>query len=242
MNIALIDDIPMETERIRILLQKYAVTNSLDFDIRCFSHAEDLLADYHPFQYAVIFMDIYMEGMNGIDAAAKLRAADPDVLLIFLTGSSDYMSDAFRYHVYDYIQKPAEAARLFGVMDDILKKHTPTVDTLSFISSRTQYCLPYTDIVALRAVGHYLDILDKDNQVHKTRMTFSEVYALLSQDRRFLLILRGVIVNMDYVLRFSDGMCHLPFNRYLPINVRNSKKIEQTWSNYILTKKRSTIE
>lgn len=242
MNIALIDDIPMETERIQILLQKYAATNSLDFDIRCFSCAEALLADYHPFQYAVIFMDIYMEGMNGIDAAAKLRATDPDVLLIFLTGSTDYMSDAFRYHAYDYIQKPAEATRLFGVMDDILKKHTPAVDTLSFVSNRTRFCLPYSDIVALRTVDHYLDILDKDNQIHKTRMTFSEVYSLLSKDNRFLMILRGVIVNMDYVLRFSDGVCHLPHNRYLPINVRNSKKIEQTWNNYILTKKRSIIE
>ena len=239
MNLALVDDMPLEIERIRFFLQKYAAANGLQLDIDCFSSAEELLSGYHPFQYTAIFMDIYLEGMSGVAAAGEIRAMDHDVLLIFLTSSAEHMPDAFRYHAYDYIQKPAEADRLFMVMDDILKKHADRVSALSFSSDRTHYCIPCSDIAALRSVDHYLEILDKNNVVYKTRMTFSSAASLLSEDSRFLLILRGVLVNMDYILSLEDGICHLPHNRLLPVNVRNRKKIEQTWKNYIFAKDRS---
>lgn len=238
MNLALIDDIPMETERLKTLLKHYASTHGLIFDVDCFSGAEDFLAEYHPFQYTIIFMDIYMNGMSGVDAAGIIRSLDSDVFLIFLTGSGDHMSDAFRCHAYDYIQKPADPDRLFKVLDDITKKLHPT-NTLAFSSERTTYSIPFDDIIYVHAANHHLEITDTAGITYKTRTKFSTINDVLSKDGRFLLVLRGVLVNMDYVQDFNDGCCHLDSDICLPINIRNSKKLEQIWKNYKLHKSQS---
>ncbi len=55
---------------------------------------------------AVIFMDIYMEGMTGMESHRKHSCAmDSDTLIVFLTASEEHMPDAFRFHAYDYISK-----------------------------------------------------------------------------------------------------------------------------------------
>ena len=56
--------------------------------------------------YQVVFLDICMEGTNGIEAAQRLRAADPDLLIVFVTSSPEYVWDAFPVHPFDYLLKP----------------------------------------------------------------------------------------------------------------------------------------
>ena len=236
MNIALVDDMEVELELIEYILKEYAAIHRMDLTISCFTSSEALLEDYHPLKYSVIFLDIYMEGITGVQAAEKLRAIDRDALIVFLTSSDelDHMLNAFSFHAYDYILKPTDPGRVFRVMDDILQNHT-NVDCkwLSFNSNRRDYSLPYSDIVVVRTdSANYLELIDQKGTSYRTRMTFTYASDLLSQDRRFLLILRGVIVNMDYICGFSDNTCHLEGDLHLPINVRNSQKIEQTWQNY----------
>ena len=239
MNIALVDDMQTERDALRDILRSYAAANRLELEIDTFSSAEALLEAYRPFRYTVVFLDIYMGGMTGVEAAERLRAQDSDVLLIFLTSSGEHMPDAFRFHAYDYIQKPADTGRLYRVMDDILKRHTSADVLLTFISDRTEYSLPFGEIVAVCSDGHYLEITDRSGTVYKARMTFSTAAGLLSRDKRFLLILRGILVNMDCILDFNGGACHLKGGLRLPINVRNSRKIEQTWQNYVFSKIRA---
>jgi DNA-binding LytR/AlgR family response regulator len=216
------------------MLRDYAAVNHLTLDVTCFSSGEALLANYRPLLYTVIVLDIYMEDMSGIETAERIRAVDSDVLLVFLTTSDDHRPETFRCHAFDYIRKPVDTAALFQVMDDILKRNTPPLDKhLAFTSNRREYRLPYSDIVVIRSNNHYLEILDRQSVTYMTRMTFSSVSDLLKQDRRFLLILRGVYVNMDYIIDFRGNTCYLTGDIHLPINVRNSRKIQQIWRNYL---------
>lgn len=238
LNIAIVDDIQTEIDFIHTVLGDYAATNQIELTMHCFHSAEELLASYHPFAYTVIFMDIYMNGMTGMDATEKLRAVDSDVLIVFLTTSDEHMPDAFRFHAYDYIRKPADRERLFALMDDILKCRTVVSNSpkLTFSSNRMSYSIPYPDIVYVRTEANYLWIMDKSGNTYKTRMTFSSIKDRLDEDNHFLQLLRGVLVNMDYIENFSDGICHLTGDISLPINVRNARKIEQIWQNYIFSR------
>lgn len=152
---------------------------------------------------------------------------DSDTLLIFLTTSTEHMPDAFRCHAFDYIPKSAGSDHIFRVMDDILKKITVSVPRLTFSSDRKNYSIPYKDIVAIRTSDHYLEITEKNGNTYRPRMTFSSVSTQLASDSRFLQIIRGVLVNMDYIIHFKNGSCYLKGNIQLPINIRNKQKIEQ---------------
>lgn len=75
------------------------------------------MKNYRPCQYAAVFLDIYMNGITGIETAEVIRKTDANLLLIFITSSPEHMADAFRIHAYEYVTKPFEKSRIFRLMD-----------------------------------------------------------------------------------------------------------------------------
>lgn len=206
MNIAIVDDSGSDRRLLIDTLKEYFGTNCISADISEFSSAEALLKDYRPFMYTVIFMDIYMDGMTGTEAAAEIRKLDCDTLLVFLTTSDTHRADAFSAHAYDYIQKPVDKKRLVKLMDDIMKLRPESSEkSFTFMCGRTEHKIPFSDLLFVRSDGHYLEIADRAGNTQRTRQNFSSAEETLSQDSRFLLVLRGVIVNMDHILSFVDA-------------------------------------
>ena len=231
------DDNPLDLETLDRILKEYCAVNAIDAEISVFDDAQKLLDGYRPLQYTVIFLDIYMNSITGIEAARSVRNADPDTLLVFLTSSTDHMSEAFTLHAFDYIQKPVNACQIFRVMDDILKRRTESESNrLSFYSNKRDYSLPYSEIVTVITNANYLEITDCHGNTYKTRMTFVAASTQLEQDKRFLRLLRGVLVNMDFIASFGSDTCRIKGGDELPINIRSRKSIEQTWRNYLFSK------
>ena len=238
MNIAIVDDLNEERENIKKLLLSYAETNKQEFNIQEFSSAEELLADYQPLLYTVIFLDIFMDGQTGLSAAEQIRRSDTDTFLVFLTTSAEHLSDAFMARAFDYILKPADPGRVFRVMDDILKRTLADEKRLSFSCNREDYSLSYSDIMAVCTSDHYLVITDRRGTSYTTRMTFSTISDLLLQDSRFLTIIRGVLVNMEYIIDLKGGTCHMEHDLHLAYGLRQEKKLIHIWQNYMFAKLR----
>lgn len=236
MNIAIVDDVERERLQLAELLKQYAAQSGRELRVEQFPNARAFLAAYHPYRYTAIFMDIYMEGIDGIYAAQEVRKLDDETLLIFLTSSGAHMPQAFRCHAYEYLLKPPSAERIFALMDEIFRKRIGAAAQLSFKCDGADCSLPYADIVSVLSDGHNTKITDRAGRIFTPRITFESVRTALSGDGRFLLILRGVLVNMAYVVDFENGYCRLEGGSCLPINVRNRSKIEQVWRNYVFCK------
>ena len=110
---------------------------------------------------------------------------------------------------------------------------------LSFVVNRESHSISYSDILFVRSSDHYAEIHTQLGHTYITRMNFSSISEQLTDDPRFLLIIRGILINMDKIVRFAGHSCYLENSVQLPVNVRNSKKIEQIWKNYIFQKIRS---
>ena len=76
MNIAIVDDLTVDLQKLKILLEQYASMHRIDLEISCFHSAESFLAEYRPYQYTILFLDIFMDGMTGVEAAGKIREMD----------------------------------------------------------------------------------------------------------------------------------------------------------------------
>ena len=145
------------------------------------------------------------------------------------------MPKAFSLHAYDYIAKPAKKERLYKVLDDCLLYRTELNDvpSLAFSTDQKDVSIPYPDIVSVRTSMHnYLEITDITGTTYHTRLTFSGVSELLLADSRFLLILRGVIVNMAFITRLEQGSCSLEGGLHFPVNVKNEETLKTTWQSY----------
>ncbi len=242
MNIAIVDDDIRECDKLSETIKEYAAQAKLPLTLSVYHSAEEILASYRPYAFTAIFMDVYMDGMTGVEAARDILAADSHAIIIFLTSSTNHMSDAFSIHAYDYIGKPAERSRIFKVLDDVLMRQTEfdADEGLSFESDKDTISLAYHDIAYVKTGDrNYLDITDGSGNTYSTRLTFSEVVQILQADRRFLLILRGILVNMEFIIRIKDGVCYLADGLTLPVNVKKQKELEAVWQNFKLDSNRN---
>lgn len=163
--------------------------------------------------YQVVFLDICMEGTNGIETARILRRADPDLLLVFVTSSPEYVWDAFPVHPFDYLLKPYREEKLFQLADELRRVLFRAEPELEVRIARQQVHLPLRKIQYAMAQNHYVRIVSDDGEC-RTVSTFSQVEQLLRAQENFLVCNRGVILNMDKVLRLDcdcfemlDGTC-----------------------------------
>lgn len=243
-TIAIVGSSKKDREHLAAILNAYTSEKHLNIQLIFFESADALLAKYRPLLYTIIFLDIHMDGLTGIEAAEKIRETDVDTVLIFLTSSKKCLEAAFHTHAFDYIEKPASRKCIYHVMDDLIRRIDASLlsmPSLSFTSNRRTVHLDYTDIMAVSSADHYLDIMDANGTVYRTRMPFSSVSGALLTDSRFLLIIRGVLVNLDYVQNFANGACRLKGDRFFPYTLRKEKQLIQIWQNYTLSKKRRKV-
>ena len=240
MNVAIIDDQQTDLNNISNIIKDYADKNHIDIDLSAFHNAESFLSNYRPFKYTLIFMDIYMDNMTGIDAARKVREMDKDTPIIFLTTSEDHTLDAFEVHAYHYIIKCVEPAKLkdsvFKVLADITSMQNIKAKNFTFTYNGMEHSIAYHNIKFVQSSQNYVQITDRYENLYRLRMTYSKIYDILGADKRFLQINRGILINMDYIRDFTETTCILEGDCRFPINIRESKSLNQIRKNYIFSK------
>ncbi len=83
MRIAIVDDLDAERALLRARLERQLQSRSVRAEICEYGSGEALLAAQNEQRFAVIFLDIYMPGMSGMDTAREIRRTDADCLLVF---------------------------------------------------------------------------------------------------------------------------------------------------------------
>lgn len=104
-SVAIVEDDREYAEGLESYLNRYAQENGFQFKVTRFSNAVAMLENYTA-NYDIIFMDIRMPYMNGMDAAHKLRELDKSVILIFVTSLSQYAIQGYEVDALDYVVKP----------------------------------------------------------------------------------------------------------------------------------------
>ncbi len=110
----IVDDEPLAREGIRLLIE-----NKPAFQVigECGSGAEALeFLNQQPAD--LLFIDVQMPEMNGIEAAAAIRQ-EPMPIVVFVTAYDQYALEAFRVHALDYLLKPFNDAQFYSVLDRI---------------------------------------------------------------------------------------------------------------------------
>ena len=236
MKIALVDDMTDIRNEMRQILRDFSSDNHVTFEIDEFNSGEDLLSDYTAYTYDIIFMDVYMDAMTGIETAQKLRQNDCRTIIIFLTSSEEHMRHAFSTHAFDYIEKPVEKDKIYSTLFDALRILPNPEKHITFSYENIEYRMVYSDIACLYANGHYTQVVRTDGVTFKPYCAFSNLSAPLLEDERFFIVSRGVLCNMDEIADFTSCSCTLACNVTVPVTKRNAKQLQQAWRDYEFAK------
>lgn len=116
MEVAIVDDEKVIREQIKKLTVKYEP----DCNVIAYETGEELLAEGKKFD--VVFLNIQMEGMNGIDTARTLREKQEDMVVIFITGVKEYVFEAFDVSAFYYLLKPIEEKKFSEIFERAKKE------------------------------------------------------------------------------------------------------------------------
>lgn len=232
MKIAFVDDEQKYLDEITSLVLDFSTQHRCQIETVPFLSGEDFLEASRDGGFSAVFMDIYMDGMDGIATALKMRGIDSRCILVFLTSSTDFMPDAFSCHAFEYITKPFSPQRIFKVLTDILEVLPPLQKYIEVISDRKTNRIFLDEIASVTTDAHYLDITLTDGETLHCRMTMPQFVGLTGKDSRFLPVNKGITVNAEYILEFENNCCVMENGAKFPIRVRDHLKIEQAARDY----------
>lgn len=101
----------------------------------------------HPGEIDLLFLDVEMKGVSGMEAAGQIRKFDRGICIVFVTGYADYVFDGYKVNALDYVIKPAQAKRLGEVLVRVRRQiFNEREKTFSFKNAEGTYRLPLVGI------------------------------------------------------------------------------------------------
>lgn len=231
LKIALVDDEQIHINNMIRICREFSRENDIEFEIYVFSDGESFIASLGEHIYSIIFMDIFMDGMDGVAAAKRLRERDSGCILIFLTSCGEHMPEAFSCHAFEYIMKPFDGKRVKDVLTDALKL-MPASKYIEVYSGRKNVRLLLSDISYAVSDAHYLCIGLADGTELRCRMTLGEFTEQINGDKRFISVNKGIIVNAEMITGFDNSCCLLENGARFPVRIRDRLAVEQAVRDY----------
>lgn len=122
MRIAIVDDLETERAQLKTRLARQLRLCGAEAELLEFESGESFLAAEKEQRFAAAFLDIYMHGMSGMDAAKELRKTDADCLLVFTTTSTDHALEGFQVRALHYLVKPFSEEELSALLAEMLAR------------------------------------------------------------------------------------------------------------------------
>ncbi len=233
MRIAIVDDIAAERNLLHTRLNYKLKQRSIQADVLEYESGEAFLADAEQQPFTVVFLDIYMDGMSGMEAAKALRKLDTDCLLIFTTTSTDHALEGFQVRAMHYLVKPYTEQDLTALIDEILSRIPQPDNYLTVKVSGSDIQLPFKEMLYAEHFSHMIHVHTTENRVLTTRMSFGQFTAPLKEDDRFFLCSRGIVINMEHAVDFDGTAFLLDNGSSIPVSRDLIKTARQTFMNFL---------
>lgn len=203
-RIAIIDDLSADYNHLKDELRAWERITHNKLDLKYYDSPLKVLDDYQSkrFDFDLLFLDIMMPGINGIDLIKELQKTNPHILFILTSSNIGYADAGYSIYAFDFLPKPIQQVRLSSAMNRAVERISLlTTSTFTVNSERETFKLSYSDVMYFESKGNYVFIHTKSGDEIKARNT---IKALLTKCPDFFIkINRSCIVNMSYVGSFT---------------------------------------
>ena len=231
MKILICDDSPEEVKKLQQLLERYSSEKGTELCISSASARDDVLAALSEQDCDIMFLDIYMERLNGIDLAKLLRQHGNSSRIIFFSTSPDHALEAFGVNATQYLLKPVSYEKLVNVMEQI-QYTVPKTKKVTLEVGRDILNIPINDILYTEGQRNYQRIVCRGGREERVRMSSSALYELLAEADNMLRVGASFIVNIDHIERLTTAEIMLFEGVRIPVPRSGYSELRKAYFDY----------
>ena len=200
MKIAICDDTKKDLDLCLNLVKDYQKTNDKEIIISTFESGETFLQTFEKGKYDVVFLDIYMQNLTGVQVAQAIRHLDKEIRLIFITTSTDHFADGFAVEATHYLVKPLTTEKINETMYRLRNLFVKDEVFLTLPNGSKTLQIPENQIL-------YIETIRNGIEIHSTQGSFP------------------IRCSLSSVMKQLRSECFLQCHRYFVVNLHAVEKI-----------------
>lgn len=226
LHIAICDDEKALCSQFEEMLLRIGRESGEQLDIDVFFSGEELYKFLNQkVQYDIIYLDIELEMMSGVEVGYKLRnELQNDITqIVYISGNESYAMELFQIRPLNFLIKPVTYERMKSVFETALRIVHKGSQCFEYQFKHAEYKVPIKDILYFESENRKINIITTED-VRTFYGTLDDVYEKVKQ-YNFLDIHKSYLVNYNYIVKFEYRQVTLSNKRVLPISQMNRKRI-----------------
>ncbi len=226
---AVCDDNPADVSYVVSLIKKWNGKAGLLLQIDTYPSAEAFLFAYEADKNVdVLFLDIEMGGISGVELAKKLRSLGAGMQLVFITGYMEYIAQGYDVEALHYLLKPVTEDKLEAVLERAMKRLTSKAKELVLTLAEGTVRIPLYEIKYLEVMKNYVTIHGDEKYCVKRSLNDME----RELDESFYRIHRSFIVNLKSIKKITKTEVILKEGTQLPLSRKLYDGLNQAMIKY----------
>ncbi len=232
LRIAICDDEIFQRLDTTNKLKNILKNNNFNYEIEEFSSGENLLSSEGYFD--VVFLDIKMDKLSGIDTAKKIRENNSTSKIIFLTSFKEYVFQAFDVSAFHYLIKPVSEEKILEITDKFLKAfhEEKSNDFYLVITKGRQAIKILLDSIYFFEMQNRIVLIHTTNGIIEYYDKISNIEEKIPSNG-FFRCHRSFIVNLKYVIKFDKSSITLENNTKIMLSKRKYDDFSKSFLIYL---------
>lgn len=211
LKVAICEEKKQDKEWLIILLQKLKAEYEIEMTIDTYMNGEILLSKFCN-QYDVIFMDVVLEGLDGIKTAKQIRKSDSSVAIIYISYYDTYAIDSYSVDASDYLIKPVTYTSLKRSLNKAMTFMRHKNYCILINKKDVLFELSLYDILYVEYELRVLRIYKVTGEIIELKGTLKSMLEV-DKDKIFVKINKYQLVNTIWVNKCEEGKIYLKNKR-----------------------------
>lgn len=230
-KVAFCDDEAKILEDLSVKIKSEFENLSCKIDLYTTENSIELLEYLKNYPVDILFLDIDMPTISGMEIAQTLLNSEIKTLLVFVTGQDALVYKSFKYHPFGFIRKTYFDEEISGVVKSLVEEMQKSSDTFLFKTNDGFNRIKLRDILYFESESNYIN-LHTNESVYKFRSTVSAIEKELST-KGFIRTHKGFLVNQEHIFSVKSENVVLSNNVVLPIGRTNRDVIKARIMRYM---------
>lgn len=229
MKILICDDEIKYLDDLKIHVHEYMCNRFINHEIITATSARQIIKQNTHFDLA--FLDIQMDGPNGIELAKELRRRNNKIAIFFVTNFDEYQDDAMDVRAFRFFSKPFDVARLYSGLDKVMEYIDGAYVDIFLYGENAQQRVLIDDIL-------YITRENRKTIVKTTKQTFTigQSFDELCEKMPplfFYQVHKSFFVNLHYVKQYGYSELYLTDGTRIPVAPRKQSQFHKYWFEYL---------